>query len=315
MVKPGEYEMESGIALADYSGILQEVGEGPPERSLRVLTEYLERATDEDTTVLILREMAPWFVALGLADEAMERLDAAVQIAEEAWGRHDLRSLVVRNSQMYWAGQVGMSRRAQALAEDLVPDAREHLELGSKLRHAIRNNAARILELGPIPELADILYQELLDEIDDLGQEGQTMALTSRHNYGEYLRDVGEFERSTEVFQKLLLILTEYRGTSSFNTLAVRHELAVVTLLGGKRTQALDMWSVLLADVERFLEPGSQLELDILGTLISDALDMHDVPAAVRHLDRLLDIHRSEGELGMSQELAKMRNALLEANA
>ncbi len=302
-------------AMEEYFSVVELVEQSPPEKGLQLIDLHLSADPSPDVRVLLLRDTAPLLIGLGRPDEALRRLDRSVAESTALWGGADARTLLLRNSQMYWAGKTGMRRRAEALAEDLLADARRHLSRKEDLFCVIRNNVARILESGTTPEVADALYKELLEDLDAWGQQGRSFALSARHNYGEYLRDSGDLDGAIVVFQKLLLILTEFRGIASRDTLAVRNDLAAVHSLAGNREQAQNIWRALLTDINRFLDSGDPLEPEVLGSLLTEAVEAEDRSEAIAWADRLLEIYREIDEPALMAALVEMRGQIVESNA
>lgn len=302
-----------GIAAYQEAMMLAQMGEYA--KAISLLDQHLGSSPDVEVELFIKRETAPWLISLGRVDEAVTRLDYCSSLAAKSWGVLDERTLIIRNSQMYWTGKVGLTRKALDLAEKLLADAWASLDPRDELLNAIRNNAARIIEVGPNPAEAGRIYRDLLADYERWGEEGSPAALSARHNYADYLRDRGDFDDSLKVFQRLLLIVTEMRGITAEETLNVRNEVALTTYLVGREQEAVRQWEALVADLERFLGLGDPLTVDVIGTLLAEAMEDERLKEAVGWADKLIEAYVEGCDPELTASLVRIRNQMAESYA
>lgn len=311
-------QMDTGtdlFSVPDFARASELAKQGDYESAAQVVDEYLQRPLPPEVELFLKRETVPWLITLRRVDEALERLDYCSERAIEYWGSIDERTLLLRNSQMYWTGKMGLSKRAMNLAEPLLADAELGLEESDDLRSAIRNNAARIYEFSPDGERADGMYTQLIDDYSTWGQEGTATAMSTRHNYADFLRDQGEYERSVHVFQQLLLVVTQMRGISAQETLAVRNDLAITTYLAEREDQAVSMWRALVEDTERFLGVTHPLVTEIAGNLLADSLERKQFEEATAWVDKLIEGYGESCDPQLTTGLLRIRNQITESSA
>lgn len=286
--------------------------DGNYEGACAQVLRFLEDDPDPRLAPFAGRLTVEWMVQMGKIDQALERARECVAQGTALWGITDERTLVLRNTEMYWTGQAGHHRRARSQADQLVQDALAYLPDQDQLGYAIRNNAARIYETDSSPQRAMQTYRALLDDFESWGDQDGAAAFSTRHNYAQFLRDCGQFPEALRLLQHQLLLLTQLLGESSNEALYTRHEAAVVSLLAGDADTAVQQWEGLWRDCEQYLEPGHALTIEVLGSLLSHSIATNDRLAVVDWCNRLLQArsHRDEPELRRAIE--RLRNQYLE---
>lgn len=313
------------FAVPQYAQMLVLSQIGDEEGALHVAEAYLGGLTGPgaakpgdptmETELFMKRETLPWLMSQARVDEAVSRVDEVAGVAAKEWGFLDDRTLIMRNSQMFWLGKAGLTRRAEGLARGLMEDARLALSPRDPLRCAIRNNAARILEAGDTPEVAGEIYRDLLADFSAWGEDASEQALSTRHNFAEYLYDQGDYTGALEALQYQLLLLTERLGVSSEEALTLRHEAAGMTLSSGQVGEAIEMWEALYEDCQKFLPPDHSLTADVIGCLLAEAVERDNYQDGVLWCDRLIDIYGQASEPLITASLVRIRNQMVEASA
>lgn len=287
---------------------------GEYERALAAVTSFLSEDPPEEHAVFALREAVPWRVAIGEVERAVRDAENCVAKAVELWGDLDPRTLVIRNTQMYWLGKVGKQRQAQQAAESLLADAELTLGRTDSLSLAIRNNVARIVELGDAPEQAERLYLGLLQDFEAVGEAEGECALTTRDNYAQFLEDNERFVEAREVMRRQVLLLVRAFGRKSEQVLAARFRIAQLTLALEEIEQAIALLEELATDCVDHLDVSDSLITDVHQLLLALAVSMDRPDEVVRNCDKMLGqlVYIMDPAAEAVLELKKLRNHYLE---
>lgn len=288
---------------------------GLPDQAAERLETWLKSNPDPELRPFLLRELVPIRMELGQIDEGLVLAGEAARLGVERWGATDPRSLILRNTQMYWLATVGQVEAALALCQPLLADADQHLGAWEPLRSAIRNNSARVFEQADRGSDARRLYRQLLADYSRWGLASSEPACSTRHNFARHLQDTGELAEALQVLQQQLAIVTELRGTASEESLLARHDVAEAHLYLDQRRTAIEQWELLLRDCRDHLEADHPLIAEILGILLTDAVDLDDPERAVFFCDQLIDLAEEGPEPSLTEALVRMRSRLAQTNA
>lgn len=281
---------------------------GNYEHACRVVEDFLEEESDLEIKIFARRETVGWRAQMGHVDEAAELANSLAEQAEQLWGVEE-RSLIIRNSEMYWAGKAGLDTQAERLANNLVVEVARTLRPDDELACAIRNNAARIFENGCTPERAGDIYRELLRDYSRWGLSKTTEALTTRHNYAVYLRKKEAFPESIRTFQYQLLLVSGEMGEYSEAALATRHEIALVMFLSDDIMAAREQWEAVYSDAADYLGPNHPLVLEAANYLLGCSLIQKDTAGIETWSNVLIEVVSDLQEPQLRAALVRLRNS------
>lgn len=281
---------------------------GELQRAGHMIDDYLKHSPDSDVALFAKRQMLGMMGEAGQLDEAARLARQCARTAASLWGSADMRTLIMRNTELYWTGQAGLQSQAERLAERLMVDGEVVLGRTNQLTYAIRNNSARIFEQGDNYERSRGLYLDLLADFDASDDPVSEEALTTRHNYAEYLVELQEYTEAMEVYQRLLLQIMEVWGTRSESALETRHEAAQVMLLAGSPEIAVEQWEALYADCRNALGLTHHLTAEVINHLVAVAAHEDDYRGAVKWLGLMLKSLGDCGSPELLRELSRMKN-------
>ncbi|GEM_PF-6021355 len=283
---------------------------GEFERAIAAITGFLAQDPPEDQAIFALRETIAWRAELGDLDRAAKDASACAERGCAFWGSLDLHALMMRNSQMYWIGKSGRQKESERLAKALLVDADAVLDEHEPLRTAIRNNAARILELGESSEVAEQIYVEMLADFDRWQEADGEEALTTRNNYIEFLARKGEFARAREVSGRQVLLLMQSYGAKSELTLNARYRLAMLALYDDDVEAGAALMKAVATDCEKYLEPGTELAVSAIEMVVAISMQIEPPKETVKGLDRLIEQLRPVADAGgeLMTGLQQIRN-------
>lgn len=261
--------------------------DGQIDRACRVVEDYLSTLNDPELEIFAERETVGWMGQLGHLDAASDLATALAVRAKRLWG-DDERTLVIRNTELFWAGKAGFSRKAEKLADALVKDAAHILAPADQLTCAIRNNAARIYEDGANSEKAGEIYRKLLSDYAKWGESASEEACVTRQNYANYLCDNQEYRDSLRTLQYQLLLITSRWGEQSSQAFETRHEIALVMLMSGDTAAAVEHWEAVHRDASNHLGWGDPLALEAAHYLLARAVVDDDSEAVTKWSDLLI---------------------------
>ena len=290
MIYSGSIEMPEGYFMQDaVRDAIAAAYWGEFERAIAAITSFLAQDPPEDQAIFALRETIAWRAEIGDLDRAAKDAAACAKRGCEHWGTLDLRALMVRNTEMYWAGKAGKQKESERLAKSLLIDADTVLDEREPLRTAIRNNAARILELGEHADMAEQIYVELLEDFDKWQEADGIEALTTRANYIDYLESIGELSKAREVSSRQVILLLQSHGAKSPMTLYARYRMAILVLCDGDTETGTELMEAVAGDCEKYLEPGDELSVSAIEMVIALAMQADLPNETVSGLDRLIE--------------------------
>lgn len=281
---------------------------GELQRARHMVNDYIRDDPDSDVALFAQREMVGMIGATGELEQAVKLAAECSKKAIALWGMIDEKTIIIRNTEMYWTGKVGWQKKAETLADQLMADAQTALGRTDQLTFAVRNNSARIFEDGKTPERARKLYLELLADFDSSEDPVSDEALTTRHNYADYLMAQEEYQAAREVYQRLLLQITEVSGTRSEEALVVRHESAQLAMIVGDAESAKEQWQTLSQDCRKALGLSHQLTASVLNHLVAAHARDEEYQPVVKWLGLLIQALRDTIDPESLGELMRMKN-------
>lgn len=291
--------------------------QGDIERAILLVddleTQLRERLDDDDGDAVFMlwlarRNKANWLSELGRIDEAVEACASCVPLAVAAWGMLDERTLMIRNSMVFWMIETGGRREADRQAKALLADAEQVLAPDDVLLDAIRNNAGWAAAGAGRRGTAEDLLQELLAEYEDRGAGGDEAAMKTRNNLASFYENELEWEKAAKLHEKQA-VMWRLRGPGSReNALWAENSHAYCMLLAGLKEEAAEIWTKVVEEAESFLGPDAPLVFEILGVRASIAISEGNREEALKYVERLQTLARQNGDGAMLQQLVRLAN-------
>lgn len=264
------------------------------------------------------RNKAEWLAELGKVDEAAALCARSAMEAVEQWGNLDERTMILRNSEIFWLIEAGDYGKAHQQAEALLQDAQMVLPADSELTDAVRNNTGRAATFVGRDERALELYRGLLADYEARGQTEQPPAIMTRSNLANLHEKLGEWREAADLHGKQLRIWRKLGEEGRENALWAKNSYAYCLMLAGETRSAETLWNELTAELQANFGDNHPLLTEIWGVRTLSALDQDQPQVALGYVEKLLEVYRHSGEAKIVVSLIKLANychAKLEASS
>lgn len=272
--------------------------------------EFRERAPDQarEQIWFARRNKAEWLAELGKVDEAAALCARSAVEAAKHWGDLDERTMILRNSEVFWLIEAGDYGKAYQQAEVLLQDAQMVLSADSELTDAVRNNTGRAAAFVGLDERALELYQGLLADYEVRGQAELPPAIMTRSNLANLYEKLRQWRQAADLYGKQLQIWRKRGEEGRENALWAKNSYAYCLMLAGETQRAETLWNELATELQANFGNSHPLLTEIWGVRTLNALDQDQPQVAFSYVEKLLEVYRQSGETKIVVSLVKLAN-------